>query len=308
MYKLNLKIILILMLGISCFPFIYFSNINKKSATQLKETVYQEKLSVNGVIESDENIPICLSFPVYIKESYVYENSYVNKGQLMFVLDVDKMKNAVKNNSFTTLNTYNTQLTNEEIPEISPEIYACDSGIVRNISDQSIILPDEPLCIIEKSDKLNLKITLNQQDYSKISVGDTVVFSPAIAPSRKYNGIISDKTAVIRNETSLAGNKTVVDVFASIDEIDEYINNGLQCTGTVTSPNQRIIFTLPYEYINQDENGEYVNIYNSGTISKEYIETGIETENYVEIKTSLPLDTIFIKDNFKGKLLIEQFE
>ena len=112
----------------------------------------------------------------------------------------------------------------------------------------------------------------------------------------------------MRRENTLTGSKNVVDIFAEIDGCDDYITGGLQFTGVVVSPEKNSIYTLPYEYINQDDNGEYVNIYTNNQISKQYIETGIETEEYVEIKTQLPLNTIFIKENAGGKVLIENFE
>ena len=90
-------------------------------------------------------------------------------------------------------------------------------------------------------------------------------------------------------------------------DTDDFILSGLEITGTLVKP-QKQISVLPYEYINQDDNGEYVNIFSKGVIDKKYIETGIETESDVEIKTQFPLNTVFVKNNGKGNTLIEHFD
>ena len=307
MYKGYIKVLLSVMLFVSLLPFICFSKVENADATILKNVNYQKKLEVSGTIVSQSSVPITLSYPVYIEECHISENSYVNKGQLLFTLDIEKMQSTVKSNYFTQYNNSNFDINNTDLMGISAEIYASDSGIVNDISgySNSIVPAKTPLCIIRKNDNLMLKITLNQEDYPDISVGDIILFTPAAAPARRYSGTVLDKTAVVRKETSLTGIKTVIDVYADIDNVDEYITQGLDFTGTITKPAKKAIYTLPYEFINQDENGEYVNIYSDGEIIKEYIETGVETENYAEIKTSFSDDTVFVKDNYKGKSLLE---
>lgn len=310
MRKIHFKIILLFLFIISSVPFLYFFNLKTSTATYLKQINYQKNLEVNGIIETGESIPVSLSYPVYIKECFVQENDFVNKGQLMFVLDTESMQKAAKNYSASGINYSNFNIDNNDVFGISSEIYATESGIVRNITAYAgnIVMPDESLCVIDKSDDFMLKITLDQYDYSKIMVGDKIIFSPTVAPAKVYSGTVTDKTAVVRKETSLTGNKTVIDIFAEIDFCDDYITHGLQFTGIVINPDINRILTLPYEYINQDDNGEYVNIFLNGTTVKKYIETGIETETDVEVKTELPMNTVFVKNNIRGKFLIEHFD
>ena len=122
-----------------------------------------------------------------------------------------------------------------------------------------------------------------------------------IYTNRNYTGTITDKTAIIRKEVALTGNKTVIDVYASIDNIDEYLVSGLDVSGKIVKNENILIPTLPYEYINQDDYGEYVNIIENGEISKVYIETGAEDQEYTEIKTYFDKDTVFLKNTYTGK-------
>ena len=308
MYKVHFKIILFLLFCITSIPFIYFFNLNTTSATNLKQISYQNNIKVSGIIEAGEATSISLSYPVFIKECYVKENSFVNKGQLMFVLDTDKMQKAIDSYNFSNTDYSNIYINN--MFDVPSEIYATESGVVHDIVAYAgnIVMADETMCVIDNTEELMLKITLDQYNYSKIMVGDKIIFSPTVAPSREYSGTVTDKTAVVRKEASLIGSKTVVDIFADIDICDEYITSGLQFTGTVINSDIKPILTLPYEYINQDDNGEYVNIFSKGVIDKKYIETGIETESDVEIITQFPLNTVFVKNNGKGNTLIEHFD
>lgn len=47
---------------------------------------------------------------------------------------------------------------------------------------------------------------------------------------------------------------------------------------------------LPYEAINQDDNGEFVYILRNGRVYKRYVETGRELSGGVELKTSIASD------------------
>ena len=213
------------------------------------------------------------------------------------------MENIVKSNNFTQYADMFSAVENEDIIAIDDKIYAPESGYISGLyaENESIILSGEKLCAIERGDNLILKISLNPEDYSEISVNDKVIFSSKIASDRNYTGNITDKTALIRKEVALTGNKTVIDVYASIDNIDEYLVSGLDVAGKIIKNDNKIISTLPYEYINQDDYGEYVNIIKNGEISKVYIETGIEEQDYAEVKTYFDKDTVFLKNTYTGK-------
>ena len=276
-------------------PYFYSRNISDIEAVYLEKTEYCQQLEFAGNIEAESYTPIKLSYPVFVKESYVLENSFVNKGQLMFVLDTEKMSEMIKNTDMSVYSTAGNNMDKSFVLNLDKNVYATESGVVKELIayDGSIVMADENFCIIEQSDNLVLKITLEQEKYTEVSVGDTVEFTPSIAPARKYTGTVLGKTAVVRKENSLTGSKTVVDVFASVDDADEYIISGADVTGRIIKEKTEI-FTLPYEYINQDEKGEYVTVYSEEKNRKVYIETGKELTETVEILTYFPENTMFL--------------
>ena len=294
---------LLIMTFILAVPFFTLKDIEIVEATYLTETEYYPAVEVNGTIESGKAIPVSLSYPVFIKEQFVFENDFVNKGQLLFTLDTEKMKSVVKANDLPVYNEAYSSLDKSVFMSISDKIYASESGYITQIAanEGSVVLSDENLCVINTEDDLMLKITINQEDYSKISVGDRLEFSPLIMPLSVYGGQICNKPATIRKQSGLTGSKTVVDIYATIDNVDEKLVDGLQFSGKVYKNNQNTIMILPYEYINQDDDGEYLNIYSANGVQKVYVETGIENKDYIEILTPFEKDTVFLKNDYNGK-------
>ena len=287
---------LLIMTFILAVPFFTLKNIEIVEATYLAETEYYPTVEVNGTIESGKAIPVSLSYPVFIKEQFVFENDFVNKGQLLFTLDTEKMKSVVKANDLPAYSEAYSSLDKSVFMSISDKIYASESGYITQIAanEGSVVLSDENLCVINTEDDLMLKITINQEDYSKIYVGDRLEFSPLIMPLSVYGGQICNKPATIRKQSGLTGSKTVVDIYATIDNVDEKLVDGLQFSGKVYKNNQNTIMILPYEYINQDDDGEYLNIYSANGVQKVYVETGIENKEYIEILTPFEKDTVFL--------------
>ena len=287
---------IIILLLICLSPFLFIRNIETENVTHLKQIKYSNVLEVTGNIVSEESIPIKLSYPVYIKESLVSDNMEVNKGQLLFILDIDKMQEALNNSQYAEVMA---SFDKSQILSGSDKIYASESGIVRNLSAENgaIVMANENLCVIDTSDDMLLKISINQEDYSNIEVGDTIEFSPIIMPNKTYYGQICNKTAVVRKEPSLTGNKTVIDIYANIENADNYITDGIQISGKIINDESSYVYTLPYDFVNQDENGEYVTIFSDGEIIKKYISTGIETANEIQILTPFKKDTLFLKNN-----------
>lgn len=309
MYKVFIKVSLLLLAVFLAVPFVYFKDTEVVKVTHLKGMEYSSNIQLNGTIEADNSIKIALSYPSYIKECLVTENSYVNKGQLLFVLDTEKMRNAVKNYSFTGVeNAINLQDSYSYL-NISDKIYASESGYIKqlSVSEGDFVSTDSSLCVIENNNDLYVKISLNQSEYPQLSVGDKIVFSPLTAPNKKYYAVFEDKTAKVRKETGISGNNTYIDVYAKIENSDDNLVQGLQVCAELIKEENNYLKALPYEYVNQDEKGEYVNVFDKGNIDKVYIQTGIETEDSVEIITEFSKDTMFAANDYnnKGKTVLE---
>ena len=303
------KVILIFLIVIALTPAYALKGVNLYNATYLQTIEYESFLETTGVIDTENYTAVSLSYPICVKECYVNNGNYVNKGQLLCTVDKEQLELLVKSNSFTQISFMDNSLANYNISYIPDAIYAPESGYIGNLSAKkgSFIMNDENLCTITGSEDMILKISINQEDFEKISIGDTVQFSPLVAPSKSFTAQVCNKTANIIKEVSLNGSKTVVEIYAVPLCESEYLINGVQFKGKIITDPKRNISILPHSYINQDNNGEYVFIYKNGIVDKQYIETGTETGDYAEIVTPFDNDTVFIENSYTGGKLIIRY-
>ncbi len=293
--------------------YINFSLLNIKyvSATVMQKQHYVPQINVSGEFISKDSTVISMEYPLCIKEVFVKEGEDVVRGQALFSIDKNKMMRIVKGeetidmavySSYSDITKYRSTLSDTDFLTTLPDmVYSSCYGVVNsmNIAPDSISLPDEQLLSIVSSDGILAKFSLSQIDYGKISIGDSVKITPVAFSNSSYNGKISADSAIVKKQSSLSGNKVVVDVFASIENPDNKIADGLQVNGTVNIGQPYDISGLNYQYIYQDENGQYVLIYNKGIAQKQYVETGVETENFTQLMTEFTQDTIFLKGDIK---------
>lgn len=284
------------------------SDIKIVTGSKINRTVYSPVINVTGEFVNTEKNYILFSLPLCIKDVYVKENSYVNKGQALFSIDKKKMTDILTGEmpldlsslldsvDINRLKTIKTNFDSDNIINLPDTVYASEKGIVSslNITAGGFTLPNQRLIEITCTDDIRAKFTLSQADYGKIEIGDTVTIKPIAFSGVSYNGIITDDNAVIKKQNSVVGSKTVVEVFASVLQPDAIIADGLQLTGTVNCGPDTELSVLDYKYINQDENGEYVFVFNNGFAEKVYIETGVETTDYAQVLTCFDDDTIFL--------------
>ncbi|MEG3030086.1 MAG: HlyD family efflux transporter periplasmic adaptor subunit [Oscillospiraceae bacterium] len=274
---------------------VYLSGLQPTDGIYISTQSYNKYFEISGMVEPFTSIPMELSYPAYIKDVYVQDGGYVNQGQLLFTLDKQQMEQALVGNAATS--RVPLELNLEHIAAIPSEIYASAAGVISQLNAQpgSAIFPGTPLCTISANDKTIMRITVNQEDYNRIKVGDNIKVSPLISPKKVYDGVITDRCATVRKENSAFGPKTVIDVFAQISNPDQYMAQGVQFNGQILKSNAEKADILPYEFVHQDEIGEYVNILKGGKPSKVYVKTGDEMELGVEILTAFSSDTLFLK-------------
>jgi len=307
MKKISVCFLLVLLLGLLLNLNINLTSIHPANGCYMKQTQHVEYINVSGEFQNQDEINIVLSYPVIVDQVYVNENQFVNKGQALFSIDTERMQSAMEGNldsdiinqlSFHNINNLSDYGSGMNVDSMNNSIiYAPDSGIVSkiNIFPSAVVLQNSNLLSIDSTETVLAKFTISQTDFGKIKVGDTVEISPVAFPDSKYKGTILDKNAVVKKQSTVTGSKVVLDVFASIYDSDKRVSDGLQINGKIHNENSEIINTIDHNYIYQDEVGEYVYVLKHGIANKVYITTGIETQDYTEIITDFPYETIFLK-------------
>ena len=311
MRKLIVYLSVVTVLGMFLWMNVDLSSIKTATAGFIEKREYVPQLNVSGEFQAKDKVDISLSYPLYIKEVYVTENAYVNNGQALFSVDKEMMKKIINGEAWVDLSVFssNSQMlkylsnreSNVSVATLPETVYAPTSGVVTgvNIASGALSVPDTPLLTIGSSDQVVAKFSLSQLDYGKISIGDSVKITPVAFSDTKYNGTITNDNAVIKKTSTLNGNKVVVDVFAHISDADGKVADGLQINGVVNIGKPETINVIDYTFINQDENGQYLLVFDAGKANKVYIETGLETDSFTEIITDFNEDTVFLKGDIK---------
>ncbi len=302
------KLYVVLLIVILCIFVASNNNLNKiitVKATKTDTIEYIPYITVGGEFENSEKTVVSLSYPICVDKVYVQQNQYVNSGQPLFSLDTEKMRSILSGQfdyeiiekiNYDNMIKLQNEKTTFDMGAIPQVIYASANGYIEEliISDGDVAMDNTRLVTIASNTDILARFSLSQQDFGKISVGDNVNISSVAFADSNYKGKITDKNAVVKKQTSVSGSKVVVDVFAHIDNPDKRVSHGLQITGKIQSGPAKFINVLDYKFISQDEKGEYVYILSKGKAKKTYIETGIETEDYTELLTEFPMETIFL--------------
>ncbi|MBQ3008172.1 MAG: efflux RND transporter periplasmic adaptor subunit [Oscillospiraceae bacterium] len=304
--------VLSLLVLIAIYIHLIFSikNIKPVKASMLNEKEYTNYITVSGEFENQNKTEIKLSYPVIVDKVYVKQNQFVNKGQLLFSIDLQQIENSLNGKidsdliqqfDYDNIAAMSAASSYTNISEIQREIYAPSAGYISelNIFPGAAVIQNKTILTINETDDILAKFTISQLDFGKISVGDNVNIYPVAFSDIIYSGKIIEKNAIVKKQISVTGNKVVVDVFAEISNPDSRVAGGLQINGKIQNEESRNIKTLDYDFIFQDDTGEYVYIFNKGKAEKIYIETGIEAETYAEIITKFPEKTIFLSGEMK---------
>ncbi len=109
---------------------------------------------------------------------------------------------------------------------------------------------------------------VGEKDISKVAVGQEAEITGDAFPDRVYGGVvktIADTAAKIQVGNTL---KTMVQVDIEIPEADGGLKPGFTAQAKIKTAEPSEMTVLPYEAVNQDEQGEYVFVLESGKAVK----------------------------------------
>lgn len=138
-----------------------------------------------------------------------------------------------------------------------------------------------------RDDDVCVQIYVPEQDISKVRSGQKAEITGEAFPGIIYEGTV-DKIADVATKVQ-AGNvqKTVVEVTVRITEPDDVLKHGYTASVKLSTSEPSVMTLVPYEAVNQDDNGEFVYILKEGKAYKLYIETGSELSGGIELKTDI---------------------
>lgn len=128
---------------------------------------------------------------------------------------------------------------------------------------------------------------VSEQDISRVEIGQTAEITGDAFPGIVYTGTV-DRISDTASKVQFGNvQKTAVEVKIKIDSPDETLKQGYTASVKLITSEPSTMSLVPYEAVNQDDNGEYVYVLKSGKAEKLYIETGAELSGGIELKTTI---------------------
>ena len=136
-----------------------------------------------------------------------------------------------------------------------------------------------------RNDYVSVQIYVPEQDISKVTLGQNAEITGEAFPGIMYSGTV-DKIADTAAKVQYGNvQKTAVEVTVGIEKPDEILKHGYTASVKLNTSEPSVMTLVPYEAVDQDDNGEFIYILTDGKAYKRYVETGEELSRGIELKT-----------------------
>ncbi len=238
---------------------------------------YTPSVNCTGTIVYGGVKNITADLPVVIERYNVETGQHIDEGQVIASVDRDGTVSAL-----TALYGDRAELasglTDEEIPD---KIIAEISGTVCAVGRSGeLIQSGEPIAQVGQKGDLRLAAAVSQRDISKVGIGQRVTITAA---DGQYSGTVCEISDIARKEYDTPNADTVVDVSVIVDDAGAKLRSGYSAKGTIEIGCSEQILTLPYDAICQDDQGEYVYVFENGNAKRHGISTGVELEECAQV-------------------------
>jgi multidrug efflux pump subunit AcrA (membrane-fusion protein) len=172
------------------------------------------------------------------------------------------------------------------MPDATEEIISPISGVITSVNITPFIPAGIGSAVFTVMDTRSYMVVaaVSESDIARISLGDTARIRGTAFPGAVYVGYVTKIYPTARRTLVGTSSETVVDVEILITNADDRLRPGFSARVEITGRNRYEIITVPYEAVRQDENNdEYVYIFEDGKLRKSLIITGRELTSEVEV-------------------------
>lgn len=132
--------------------------------------------------------------------------------------------------------------------------------------------------LYSENDVWYVAAAVDEGDIGEVAVGQPVAVTGA-AFAQTLDGTVDSISDTAASENG----KTLVGVTIKLGEGGDYLKNGYSAQGSIFVDEAKLLNTLPYDVIRQDDAGEYVYVYDNNKAVMKRIETGVELSDETEI-------------------------
>ncbi len=232
------------------------------------------------------------------------------------VLNGNWMSDIMRNwtETSTLKNTYENQILNKyqkeqlrnsyDLSELSvvtaeDNLRKADSGVTIDydgivtesfIKPGTVVAKGTPLFTVEDSKNIKVNVGISKYDIGKIEPGQRAQISIA---GNTYSGSV---TRILRIAETGKSDKAKVTVYVKFDEPDDRVYLGLEADVVIFTDEKDKVLTISSEGCYTDDYGDYCYLIEDGVVKKQYITTGVRSEESVEVVNGLREGSIVITD------------
>ena len=209
-----------------------------------------------------------------------YENQILNKYQK------EQLQNSYD------LTELSVATAEDNLAKAGEGIFVDFDGIVTEslIKSGTVVSKGTPLFTVEDSQNIRVKVGISKYDIGKIQTGQRAEIDIA---GNTYSGSV---TEIKRIAESTNSDKAKVTVYVKFDEPDDKVYLGLEADVTIFTNEKDKVLTISSEGIYADDLGDYCYTIEDGVVGKQYISTGIRSDDRVEVLSGLSDGSVVITD------------
>ena len=293
-------------------PVLAKASLPQAKAVRVSVQPYRETVNCSGVIEMPQLYQVTRSVSLVPQEVCVGEGDRVVQGQQLLVVDRQASLSANEGSAPTQTDSTAAQSVLSQLPESYRQI-AASMGLEEQLTQQQektvsttppASVPEQLLSPINgvaleakvqpgataaagsvlftigDTSRYIAKVTVGEEDVARIHEGDEALIEGKGFEGKAYSGVVQSIAPVAKRQNSTA----VVEVEILLLEPDDRIKSGFSAEVTILTGDSQEMMLLPYDAVGQDNtNQEYVLVWEDGLLQKQYVKTGRETAEGVEI-------------------------
>lgn len=217
-------------------------------------------------------------------EATTLRNTY--EGQILNKYQKEQLRNSYD------LTELSVETADENLTKAAEGVTVEYDGVVTEslIKSGTVVTKGTPLFTVESSRDMKVDVGISKYDIGKISTGQKADISIA---GNTYTGTVSEIKRLAEKGSS---DKAKVTVSVKFDEPDERVYIGLEADVTIYTNEKQGVLVIPAEAYYADDDGDYCYIIKDGVIAKQYITTGVESDDHIEIAMGLKEGDVVITD------------
>lgn len=329
----------VLILSIGILPQRIIGSVTRYSIMEPTRERYQPQLTCSGYVMAKEGVRLVVNGNVVVKEMTAENGSWVTAGQVIAITDAPDIAETFLSQS---LDAPAAQINSLELASLAAQygvempangnanIAAIEkaasvtptpkvakapiSGIItwNDVSEGRFIPSGSLFCTILGLDNYKAVVQVPAEEASLITIGAKATISGSEIDNLKYMGVVTSVGNSVARGVTAGGYSAVISVEITVAAPVDSMRHGAGISCVIATGEPEEMLTLPYEAIHQDDkNNEYVYLAVNNVLKKQYILTGIELADTIQVRKGISGDAVVASvptDKPESRYILEHIE